>query len=239
MLANPSSFLKMVAKIGKKGHSTDMKRSVLLSILFFSVVFSLAAQEKKDALKLFRNGRDLEAIGRTEDAKIAYSESIEVCKQDLVDNPRNMDAYTIYSWALFRLGKYQESVNICLEALKLVNDSRIIESLAEGYFFLGNYKDSLKFMEKYIDAAPRGERLSTAHFFVGEIYRINKQYNRADIAYTAAVHLEPGISLWWYRLATVRENVGDKSGAQQAYERALKLRPDYKDARDGLGRVRT
>ncbi len=94
-------------------------------------------------------------------------------------------------------------------------------------------------MEKYIDAAPKGERISTAYFFVGEIYRLGRQYNKADIAYSAAVHLEPAISLWWYRLGTVRETVGDKKGASDAYQRAIKLRPDYKDATEGLNRVRT
>ena len=32
---------------------------------------------------------------------------------------------------------------------------------------------------------------------------------------------------------------GTKKGAQEAYQRAIKLRPDYKEAADGLNRVRT
>lgn len=199
----------------------------------------LAAQDKPDALKLYRNGRDLEAVGRAEDARAAYAQAIEVCKLDLADNPKNMDAYAIYGWSLIRLGKYQDAVTVCAEALKLSADVRIVETMAEGYFYLSNYKESLKYMERYIDSAPRGERISTAYFFVGEIYRITQRPNRADIAYSAAVHLEPAISLWWFRLGSVRESVGDKKGATDAYQRALKLRPDYKEANEGLSRVRT
>ncbi len=216
-----------------------MKRSIVSVIFAFIAIFALAAQDKPDALKLYRNGRDLEAIGRTQDAQAAYTQAIEICKQDLLDNPKNMDAYTIYSWSQMRLGKYRDAVNTATEALKINTDYRIVETLAESYFYLGSHKEALKNMEKYIDAAPRGERISTAYFFVGEIYRLGKQYNKADIAYSAAVLLEPAISLWWYRLGTVRETVGDKKGATDAYQRAIKLRSDYKDAIEGLNRVRT
>jgi len=216
-----------------------MKRSIITLVLVCIAVLALSAQDKPDALKLFRNGRDLEAAGRVEDAKATYSQAIEVCKAELTDNPKNMDAYTIYGWALVRLGKNQDAVNISLEALKGASDSRITETLAEAYFFLGNNKESLKYMEKYIDASPRGDRISTAYFFTGEIYRMSKQLNRAELAYSTAVFLEPSISLWWYRLGTVRESLGDKPKAFEAYQRSLKLRPDFKEANEGLNRVRT
>jgi tetratricopeptide (TPR) repeat protein len=215
-----------------------MKRILMASIAVFTLLSVLAAQDKPDALKLYRNGRDLEAAGRIDDANTSYRSSIEVCKQDLVANPKNMDAYTIYGWALIRIGSYQEAVTICLEALKVSNDSRIVETLGEGYFYMGNHKDSLKSMERYIDMSPRGERISTAYFFVGEIYRMGKKFNRADIAYSAAVQHEPAIALWWFRLGAVREALGDKTGSSDAYQRALKLRPDYKEASEGLSRVR-
>lgn len=214
-----------------------MKRIVAIVLAFFAL--GLAAQDKPDALKLFRNGRDLENAGRAADAKSAYEQSIDVCMQDLGVNPKNMDAYTVKGWALIRLGRYQEAVDVSLEALKITPDVRIIETLGEAYFFQKNYKESLKQMERYIEAAPRGERISTAYFFVGEAYRLMNQFNRADIAYSTAVHLEPSLALWWFRLGSVRESAGDKAGASEAYQRALKLRPDYREATEGLGRVRT
>ncbi len=216
-----------------------MKRSIVAVICLVISAYALVAQEKPDALKLYRNGRDLESAGRVEDAKAAYGQAVEVCKQELADNPSNVEAYTIYGWALVRTARYQEAVTVCSEALKISRDVRIIETIGEGYFYLSNYKEALKYMQEYIDTAPRGERISTAYFFSGEIYRLAKQYSHADIAYSAAVYLEPSISLWWYRLGGARENAGDKKGAQDAYQRAVKLRPDYKEAADGLNRVRT
>jgi tetratricopeptide (TPR) repeat protein len=216
-----------------------MKRR-LFSMIFACVsLVALAAQDKPDALKLYRNGRDLEATGRSDDAKAAYNQAIEVCKTELGDNPKNMDAYSIYGWSLVRLQRYGEAVGVCQEALKVAPDPRVVETLGEAYFYIAEYKEALKNMEKYVDAAPKGERASTAYFFVGEVYRLNKQFNKAEMAYSSAVNLEPGISLWWYRLGAVRETIGDKTRATEAYQRALKLRPDYKEANEGLNRVRT
>ncbi len=215
-----------------------MKR--ILSVCTFGIllVFSVCAQTKPDALKLYRTGRDLDAIGRTDEARSAYQQSAAICRQELASNPRNMESYVVLGWSLFRLEQYQEAVNISLEALKVnPREYRIMETLGECYFYLGNFTESRKMMERYIDGLPNGERISTAYFFVGEIFRLTDRLNHADIAYSAAVQKEPAIALWWYRLGSVREAVGDKEGAKTAYERALRLRPVYKEASDGLSRV--
>ncbi len=214
-----------------------LKYTLFLSFLFmfFAVGF---AQNKPDALKLYLNGRSLDSIGRKDDAKKAYSKAINICRMELKQNPRNMDSYAVYTWCLFRLGRYKDTELTCYEALKVRKDPRIIETLGETMFYLGNFKASLKNMETYIDMAPRGERISVAHFFVGEIYRNLKKYNKADIAYSIAVHLDPGNALWWYRLGIVREAAGEKKAAIDAYKTALKLRPNYKEASNAINRIK-
>jgi cytochrome c-type biogenesis protein CcmH/NrfG len=56
------------------------------------------------------------------------------------------------------------------------------------------------------------------------------------VAYSTAVLHEPGLALWWYRLGSVREAAGDYSQAIEAYERAVKINPEYREAGDGLAR---
>jgi len=207
--------------------------------LFFTQAGILFAQDKPDALKLYRQGRSLDSIGRREDARAAYLSAIEICRNELKVNSKNMDSYAVYTWCLFRLGRYKDTELVCSDALKIGRDARrIIETLAEAQFFLGNYKDSLRNMEMYIEMAPNGERISVAHFFVGEIYRNTKKYHKADIAYSISVHLEPSNSLWWYRLGIVREAAGEKEGAIAAYQTAVKLRPEFKEAAEALKRVK-
>ena len=72
---------------------------------------------------------------------------------------------------------------------------------------------------------------------IRDIYRLTKRYQKADIAYSAAVHLEPSNSLWWYRLGLAREQAGHKESARDAFQRALNIRKDYKEAAEGLARV--
>ncbi len=195
------------------------------------------AQNKKDALKLYRTGRTLDANGRTEDAKKMYNEAITICQSELKSNPKNLDSYTVYTWSLFRLHLYRDTVNMCKKALKIAADSRIIETMAEAYFYLNNYNESLRYMEKYISMNPLGERISVAYFYVGDIYRLTKRYQKADIAYSAALHLNPGNSLWWYRLGLTREHAGEKQTAIDAYKKAIKIRKKYPDAEKGLKRL--
>ena len=93
-------------------------------------------------------------------------------------------------------------------------------------------------MQRYANALPMGERVSVAYFFIGEIFRLREKYRHADIAYTTAVRLEPSLPLWWFRLAQVREFLGDKSPATEAYERARRSNPNYQEAIAGLARTR-
>ena len=214
-----------------------VKCIILIFTVSVCVSGSIYAQEKADALKLYRTGRSLDSAGRTEEAKGAYTAAVDVCLTELRQNSRNMESYTVYTWSLFRLHRYRETVAVCNEALKIASDVRIIETLGEAYFYLNDYKESLRQMERYIDMAPTGERASVAYFYTGDIYRLTKRYQKADIAYSAAVHLEPSNSLWWYRLGLAREQAGHKESARDAFQRALNIRKDYKEAAEGLARV--
>ena len=220
-----------------------MKRfvSILLTALFACTVSSipLFAQDKPDALKTYRQGRDFEAQGRNADATERYDMAVRICKDEIAQNATNMDSYAVLTWALLRQRKYRETIEWGLKGLKInLNDYRVIESLGEAYFYIDDYKESLRQMQKYVDSAPQGERVSVAYFFMGEIFRIQRKPKHADIAYTTAVKMEPNIALWWYRLGMAREQGAEYASAAFAYERALTLSPSYKEASEALDRVR-
>lgn len=204
------------------------------------ITVSLFAQvaARPDALALYRAGRNLENAGRTADANNNYSGAVAVCQQEIAENPQNIESYVVLCWSLFRLKRYKESEKYSLEALKISpREYRITENLGETYFYLDNYGEALKNLEKYVDGVPNGDRASTAYFFIGEIYRIQGKPCHADISYSMAVQIEPSIPLWWYRLGTVREQSGYTEGAKAAFKRALDLRPDYPEAKQALTRL--
>jgi tetratricopeptide (TPR) repeat protein len=198
-----------------------------------------AGEMPLSAAQNYHIGRDMEARNRLTSAEAYYNEAIRICQNEVSQNTATRETYTVITWTLQRQRKYADVIIWGERGLRLFSDEyRIVETMGEAYFYLDDYDRSLNFMQRYANAQPRGERISVAYFFIGEIFRIRQQFRHADIAYTTAVQLEPGLALWWYRLATVRESLGDTSPAIEAYEQALRLNPNYQEASAGLARTR-
>jgi tetratricopeptide (TPR) repeat protein len=218
--------------------------SCFVVVIFFTTAYSGFPQApnllREDALQNYRVGRELEARDRMDEAQVYYNEAIRICNAELAANPANMDSYTVLTWALRRQEKYREVITWGERGLGVnAEDYRIIETMGEAYFHLYNYAESLRYLQRYVNSQPQGERASVAYFYIGEIFRLQQRYRHADIAYTTALRLDPGLALWWYRLGQVRESAGDTAPAADAYERALQINPAYQEASDGLARVRS
>jgi tetratricopeptide (TPR) repeat protein len=212
--------------------------TILLAATLAMITPIVFSQVKPDAMASYRVGRDLESQGRTNEADLRYQEAVNICLDEIRNNNATMDTYTVLTWALQRQKKYNEVISRGNEALNIRLDYRIIETMGEAYFYLDNFDASLRYMQRYIANVENGDRTSVAYFFIGEIYRFQKKFNYADISYTMAVNLTPGMALWWYRLGSVRESIGDREFAYQAYERALRINPGYSEAGAGLERTR-
>ena len=200
---------------------------------------AIAAPEKPDALLLYMQGRDLESAGKTAEAQAKYTQSVAVCNQELAQNPNRIESYVVKCWSLLRLGKYGDVISNGQTALKIQFDARISEVMGEAYFFLDQMDDSLKALQRYVSTVGEGgDRFSSAYFFMGEAYLRLKQYNHADMAYSMAVHVDPGLPRWWYRLGMACESLGDYKRAYSAYAKAVALRPSFQEAVDALDRVK-
>lgn len=201
---------------------------------------SSLAPAKADALELYRQGRSLEAAGRTADAQAKYRLAIAVCDKELGQDATRMDAYAVKCWCLFRLERYQEVVDIGTAGLKVKYDPRLSETMGEAYYHLGKFDLALKNLQKYIEnVGEYGDRVSTAYFYMGETYLRLKRYSHADISYSLAVHREPSMARWWYRYGQSVEYQNDWKRAADLYSRALKLSPEMKEASAALARVKT
>lgn len=193
--------------------------------LFILTPYVLQAQDKPDALQSYRNGK--------------YEEAVKICKQELLENPSNLESYVVISWSLVKLARYDEALDYAKKGLALNRyDVRIIEILGEISFFKGRNTEALRYFQQYITLAPDGSRIDVVYYFLGELYIRFGQYRHADIALSTAVRYVPGNALWWNRLAFARENAGELRNAITAYEKALALNPNLADALRGLERCK-
>ena len=196
------------------------------------------AAQPLTAMQNYRLGRDLEALNRMAEANAYYNEAIRICLEEVSRNTATRDTYTAITWTMQRQRRYADVITWGERGLRVFPDEfRIVEMMGEAFFYLDNYEQSLAYMQRYTNAMPQGERVAVAYFFVGEIYRITEKYHHADIAYTTALRLDPSLPLWWYRLGSVREAVGDRRPAIEAYQQALRLNPNYREANTALARL--
>jgi tetratricopeptide (TPR) repeat protein len=197
-----------------------------------------AESQPLSALQYYQRGRDFEAQNRANDANTQYNEAVRLCLDEVSRNAATRTTYAVITWTMQRQARYAEVISWGERGLRIYPDEyRIVETMGEAYFYLRNYERALAFMQRYANALPEGERISVAYFFIGEIFRLTQRYLHADIAYTTALRFEPGMALWWYRLASVREQVNDRAPAIEAYQQALRYNPNYREARDGLARL--
>jgi len=186
----------------------------------------------------YYHGRHLEATNRMAEAIPHYNEVVRVAFDQITRHVATRDTYVLLTRALRRLGRHNEVVNWGQQGLRVFPDEfRLLETMGQSFFFLGNFEQSLAHMERYADVMPEGDRISLAYFFIGEIFRLTQKFYRADMAYTMALHFEPGMALWWYRLGSVREQIGDVGPALEAHRRALAINPNHSGARNAVVRL--
>jgi tetratricopeptide (TPR) repeat protein len=207
-----------------KNGSQTLNRA-LAFCLFFLAAGILQAQIRPDALQAYRDGE--------------FDRSVEICLNEIIENPNNIESHVVIAWSLIRLGRFNEAMAYSIAGRNLSRyDIRIIHNLGEISYHLGQNSEALQFFREYISLAPPGARVEMAYYYMGEIYIRMGRFRHADIALSTAVHRVPGNALWWTRLAFARENAGDLLEAVIAYERALSLNPQLGDAQRGLERAR-
>jgi tetratricopeptide (TPR) repeat protein len=196
-------------------------------ILFFLIITGAPAfsQTRPDALLEYRNRN--------------FETAVTICKNEMAENPNNLESHVVICWSLISLGRYEEALGYARSGRTISRyDPRIVEVLGEISYYQGRNNESLQFFQEYINLVPEGSRIDIVYYFIGEIYIRLGRFRHADIALSTAVHYVPGNAIWWTRLAYARENAGELQSAVSAYERALALNSQYADARRGLDRAR-
>ncbi len=199
-------------------------RAVPLVVLAIAAALPAVAQDKPDALELYRANK--------------FAEAIQVCQQELAVSANNIDSYVVMGWSYLRLQQYQDALSAGQKALGISpNDPRVIQIIGEADVFLGKINDALTNLEEYVALRPAGDRIARVYWLMGECFIRLKEYQNADIAISTAVYYEQNNAVWWARLGYARELANDLQWARDAYDRALKLDPGLVDAQRGRDSV--
>jgi len=204
-----------------------MKKAFLFFVPLFLLFLTIDvfAQRRPDALEEYRRSN--------------FERSVQICRDEITENPNNLEAHVVICWSLIRLNRFEDAMRYA-RAGRAINrfDPRITEILGEINYYQGRNNEALQFFQEYANAAPEGQRIDIVYYFMGEIFIRQGRFRHADIALSTAVHWQPGNAAWWARLAYTRENAGDLNSAVEAYERALSLNSGLADAQRGLERIR-
>jgi tetratricopeptide (TPR) repeat protein len=200
-----------------------MRRGIL-GVLVLLLSVPVFAQEKPDALELYKAGK--------------YLESIKVCQEELAESPKNIDSYVVLGWSQLKLKRYAEALQTAETADQISpNDSRLVQIMGEAKYYLGRIEDALASLEEYVRLQPAGDRIARVYWLMGECYISLKEYQNADIAISTALYHEENNAGWWARLGYARELANDLKFAREAFDRALRLDPNLIDAQRGKERV--
>lgn len=208
---------------------TNIKKISILIIFILISTISLFAQKEKNALTLWRQGK--------------FENAVEVCLEELDTLPESsfaerMDSYTVLCWSLLGLNRYEDVLQYGSEAFeKSSRDWRFVAALGEAHFNLGNNKESLYYLEKYIELKSSGDKADYMYYLMGHLFLRMEEYNRADVALSMAVYLKPLDAKWWTRLGYAREQAKDYIRAKEAYTTALSINSSLVDAERGIKRV--
>ena len=204
-----------------------MKKNIFVFFILFFLFefFGFSQTTKQDALVLYHNGK--------------YRESVQVCEEELKENPNRVDSYVVMCWSLVKNKQYAEAEERALSGLEVSPyDLRLIEILGEAKYFLGKNTGAMEQFQKYVASAPEsGARVGTAYYYMGEIFIRQARYQHADIAFSSAVKKEPMLDSWWVRLGYAREMAGNYYEAVNAYDEALRLNASSIEASRGRDRV--
>lgn len=202
------------------------KISALTLFLMLVTGFAFAQNaEKQDALLLWRNGK--------------YKEAVQVCEDELKDNPNRVESYVVMCWALIGSKQYAQCEQRALEGLAISPyDLRLTEVLGEAKYYLGKNAQAMEQFQKYVASAKESAaRIGTSYYYMGEIFIRQARYQHADIALSSAVKKEPLLDNWWVRLGYAREMAGNYYEALNAYDEALILNSSSIEATKGRERV--
>jgi Flp pilus assembly protein TadD len=181
-----------------------------------------------DDVSLWRSGMALMEAGDLPTAGERFREALKL-------NPRNAKAHLGLGNALEEARNTDEAMIHYEEAVRLdptsaighINVGNIFLKRGERAQAVGEYEIALKLEPDNV----------YAHFNLGQCYLAGEQYPAALVHLTEVHRQTPNNAVLCYLIAKIHERLGQRTEARRFYRDAVRIRPDYSEAKDGLAAI--
>ncbi len=162
---------------------------------------------------------------------------IELAEKYLADFPDSQGAWSMYSYALYRVDRFQDAKKSLLKTLELTensdnNHSWIICKIGSIYEDSGHFHKAIEYFEKAQLSNP-----NEATFLIYKgvlLLRIGKYKEAAEILIKATKCEKGCIDEAFYNLGVVRIAQSKYQEAAECFKKALEIDPKYKEAKQQL-----
>jgi predicted TPR repeat methyltransferase len=167
-------------------------------------------QQLNNLLKCYQTGRYIEA------EKLSISITQEF--------PKNQFGWKILGAVLLKLGKKNESLDICKKSLQLApNDSEAHNNLGVILQQLDRLSEAEASFRQAITLKPN---YTEAHINLGNALREQDKLKEAEASFRQAVTLQPDLAVAQYNLGKIYKKIGKNSKAVECFEKTLELSPE-------------
>lgn len=178
-----------------------------------------------DDVSLWRSGMALMDAGDAVGAGARFREALAI-------NPRNSKAHITLGNTLEAAGNNDEAMNHYSEAIRL-DPASAIGHINTGNIFLKR-NDHARAMAEYRLALKNEPENLYAHYNLGQTYLAEGKVSEA-LAQLLEVHRQsPDNAALCFLLGSVNQRLGKRGDALRFYKAALRIRPDYPEAKAGL-----
>lgn len=173
-----------------------------------------------------------------------FDKSIEYYEKVLKMNPENLDAWNGMSGSLLNLGRFDEAIKSCDEAIKIRQNEVAWYNKGIALDELNKLEDAIKCFENTLGINPKSW---LAWYNKGKTLNNLKKYDAAIKCFEKTLEINPKSWLAWYYKGITLDNFGwnliqkidndmdyviiDKfNEAINCFEKVLELNPNYEDA---------
>ncbi|MGD9015091.1 MAG: SpoIID/LytB domain-containing protein [Candidatus Omnitrophota bacterium] len=160
-----------------------------------------------------------------------FSDSINVYKKIIKNNPNQLKAYWNLAYLYKDLLEYEQAIQIIKEALKIFEDNQLNLFLGQLYYLDGKPKQAIPHLNRLL---VRGSTDPRALFYLGQCYEEIGQLTEAEDYYSEVIKLEPSHVFAYLRLANMFYQTDRLKQAVRAYQEVILLDPSITQVRRSL-----